>query len=77
MHAVRKLTYGKHIIAHIEKLEALAAAGKMPRSGAGGSGKASYPSSLGLEPKASDTSSIRPQTLVAPVALVAPTGPAC
>ncbi len=52
MHAVRKLTYGKHIIAHIEKLEALVAAGKMPRSGAGGSGKASYPSSLGLEPKA-------------------------
>ena len=38
VHAVRKLTYGKHIIAHIEKLEALAAAGKAPRSGAGGSG---------------------------------------
>ena len=33
LHAVRKLTYGKHIMAHIEKLEAQAAHGKVGRSG--------------------------------------------
>jgi hypothetical protein len=33
LHAVRKLTYGKHIMAHIEKLEAQASHGKMGRSG--------------------------------------------